>query len=126
MSLSKGRFKVSKHNCSVTVYPYSHAKSGKSGWRFGWRDQQDGRKWKYITRPTKEEAKEAALSKLDEIAWGKLAWNSLPEARRQFLTAIDGDTHPDDEERVREFAYSLRRKRERDASTVPATEHSGI
>ena len=99
-------FTVTKQNTTVTVYPY------RSGWRFAWKDTHDGEKWKYITRRTKEEAKAAAQAKLEEISWGKLAWTALPHERRRFLTAIHDTTHPDDEQRVKDFAATLRRDRD--------------
>jgi hypothetical protein len=99
-------FTVTKQNTTVTVYPY------RSGWRFAWKDTHDGDKWKYVTRRTKDEAKAAALEKLEEISWGKLAWSALPHERRRFLTVIHDATHPDDEQRVKDFAANLRRDRD--------------
>lgn len=113
------RFTVTKHNTTLTVYPYAIAKD-RPGWRFAWKDTRDGGKWKYITRRTREEAKAAALEKLEEIAWGGLAWSALPSARQTFLATVHGDTHPDDERRVLAFAYSLRREREQRAATSAA------
>ncbi len=112
------RFTVTKHNTTLTVYPYTV--KGRPGWRFAWKDTRDGGKWKYVTRATKEEAKDAAQEKLEEIAWGGLAWSALPSARKTFLATIHGDTHPDDEALVLEFAYSLRRERDERAQIAAA------
>lgn len=112
------RFTVTKHNTTVTVYPYTV--KGRPGWRFAWKDTRDGGKWKYVTRHTKEEAKAAAQEKLDEIAWGGLAWSSLSHDRRSFLTVIHDATHPDDEEQLRQFAFTLRRQREERARIAAA------
>jgi hypothetical protein len=112
------RFTVTKHNTTLTVYPYTV--KGRPNWRFAWKDTRDGGKWKYVTRHTKEEAKAAAQEKLEEIAWGGLAWSALPSARQTFLSTVHGDTHPDDEGRVLEFAYSLRREREERARIAAA------
>jgi hypothetical protein len=65
------------------------------------------------------------FEKLEEVAWGGLAWSALPSARRTFLSTIHGDTHPDDERRVLEVAYSLRREREastRESAATPTAE----
>ena len=113
------RFTVSKHNTTVTVYPYTV--KGRAGWRFAWKDRHDGEKWKYITRRTKKEAKAAALEKIEEIAWGKLAWSALPHDRRRFLTVIHDATHPDDEDQLRQFAFTLRHQREERARLAAAT-----
>lgn len=113
------RFTVTKHNTTLTVYPHTGS-NGRQGWRFGWKDTRDGGKWKYITRSTAEEAKAAALEKLEEVAWGGLAWSALPSARQTFLSTIHADTHPDDERRVLDFAYSIRREREQRAAESSA------
>jgi hypothetical protein len=112
------RFTVTKHSTTLTVYPYTV--KGRPCWRFAWRDNHGDTKWKYTTRRTKDEAKAAAQEKLDEIAFGDLAWSALSHARRRFLTAIHDDTHPEDEEQVRQFAYTLRREREARAADPAA------
>jgi hypothetical protein len=93
---------VRRDNSHLTIYPYNHPVTGKAGWRFAWKD---GDRWRYISRPTKDEAKAAAEKVIDQKPAG-LVWEALKPDEREFLTKIHQTTTAADRDAILAFIRS--------------------
>lgn len=102
MSSKRRNEKVRRGNSHLTVYPYSHPATGKAGWRFAWKD---GARWRYVTKPTKDEAKAAAEKVLEQQPAG-LVWETLRPEEREFLERIHVAVTPMDRDAVLAFVRS--------------------
>jgi hypothetical protein len=105
MSAKRRSKRVTDGTSRLTVYPWTDARSGAQMWRFGWRP--DGKKWKYLTRQTKDEAIAAAEKVLEQQGRG-LVWESLKPEERSFLGQIHAETTAADRDAVLAFIRSRR------------------
>lgn len=96
MSESRKSFRVAGGNVKLTVYPWTHPRSGAARWRFGWRGPAG---WRYVTRQTKAGAREAAEKILADLG-GPMQWEALAPARRAFLARVEALAGPADEAAV--------------------------
>jgi len=102
MSSKRRNEKVRRGNSHLTVYPYSHPITGKAGWRFAWKD---GERWRYVTKPTKDEAKAAAEKVLEQQGTG-LIWETLRQDEREFLEKVHKQVTPADRDALLAFIRS--------------------
>jgi len=90
---------------SLTIYPWTHTASGKTRWRFAWRENPFA-PWRYTTAATKAKAELSAAERLEELESGGLIWSALPETRQHFLTKIHASVSPDEESMVLDYLQS--------------------
>jgi len=104
-------FKVTRGNSFLTVYPWTHPKTRKPGWRFAWRERE-GMPWRYVTSATKGLAETAAWEKLGEIASEGFVWSGLPRESQRFLEEVHRLTESEDHAAVLDFLRSRKRSAE--------------
>jgi integrase len=85
MSAKRSKIIKGEKGMRVTVYPWTHPRTGASRWRFAWRD---GKSWRYSTYKTKAEAEEGAAMRLAEIEEGGLVWSGLSDEWKAFLGKV--------------------------------------
>lgn len=85
--IARGKIIKGKTGMSLTIYPWTHTASGKTRWRFAWRDSPSA-PWRYTTVASKAKAEVAAAERLEDLESGGLIWSSLSETRRHFLANI--------------------------------------
>lgn len=116
MSTKRKRFKVTRNGKSLTVYPYGRR------WRFGWRENEESA-WRYVTRGTQEEARDAAWERLGELDGGGMVWSALPAETRRFLEEVHRLADAADFEAVKAFLAARRKSSEVVASVQRFMEH---
>ncbi len=102
MSTKRRNKRVTDGTSRITVYPWTHKRTGAQMWRFGWKDAGT---WRYITRKTKDEAVAAAETVLQQMGNG-LIWEALRPEDRAFLGTIFTETTLSDREAVIAFIRS--------------------
>jgi len=109
---------------SLTVYPWDHPVTGKTCWRFAWRETPSS-PWRYTTASSKAKAEAKAAERIEEMEGGGLIWTALPAARRQFLSEIHKHVpqNPDAESTI--LDYLLSRKKSDDIGAAVSRFLSG-
>lgn len=87
MSAKRKSFQVTRDNKHVTVYPWTHPKTGSARWRYSWRVDEDS-PWRYVTCKTKEDAKEDAWIRLGRLSSKGLVWDSLSQDEKRYLEDV--------------------------------------
>jgi hypothetical protein len=92
---AKRKNKITVGPLTVTIYRWKNTSSGKSGWRFAYKENG---KWKYATAATLADAELAATTKLTALQANELDWPALTRERREFLTLIHHAVTPDQQD----------------------------
>lgn len=108
---SRKRFRVKEGNLSILISPW------RGKWRFRWRKDKLST-WAWVTKPTKDEAAEAAVKIMAAIENGTIDWASLDPKRRDFLAAVHREASPQDQQAILDF-IAARKKSGKIADAVP-------
>ncbi|MBK1884171.1 hypothetical protein JIN85_17255 [Luteolibacter pohnpeiensis] len=111
MSAKRKSFKVGRGNSFLTVYPWTHPRTGADRWRYAWRENENS-SWRYVTCRSKKEAEQSAWDKLGEIDSGDIQWSTLSREAQRFLEEVHRLTEPSDWPAVLTFLESRKRSSE--------------
>ena len=94
---AKRKNRVTVGRLQATIYRWKNTSTGKSSWRFAYRENG---KWKYATASTLANAELTATTKLTALQADELDWPSLTRERREFLTKIHRSVAVKDQEAI--------------------------
>lgn len=118
---ARKRFRVTRDNSYLTVYPYKCPTTGKAKWRYAWREHETA-PWRYVTMAKRADIEESAWKKLGEISKG-FVWSGLDPETQRFLQDVHRLAQPADYGSVLEFLESRRKSSEVMACALRFHEH---
>jgi integrase len=102
---ARKKFRVRRGNSHLSVYPWTHPRTGRECWRYAWRESA-GQPWRYVTREKRADIVDSAERKLAELDRGGIVWSGLPAERLAFLESIHRTARPSDQQAILEFIAS--------------------